>query len=193
MCDPVSASAVLPALTGGAGAGASATGAAALAPLALTVGPGALQAYGQIREGQNANAVGIRTQQDANANAAELKKQSRDAIIRGEISADRVITDAGRDIGAGRAGFAGGNVDLSSGSAQFWELDALKNASLDASTVRYNAGQEAYKYRVDARNERARGVMARFAGREAMHQGYLAATGTALSTAGSVAKMGFGA
>jgi hypothetical protein len=144
-------------------------------------------AYGQLQAGDAANAAGIRDQNIANQNALVLEGQARDAIERGEFAVDRLRLDAARGVGEGRAGFAGGNVDLSNGAARYWELDAAKNTAADVGQTRYNARQEAFGKRVDARNERVRGQMRRWEGKVAQRGSRLAAAGTVLSGAGQTA------
>jgi hypothetical protein len=140
--------------------------------------------------GDAANAAGIRNQNIANQNAVVLEGQAQDAELRGEFAVDKLRGDAARAVGEGRAGFAGGNVDLSNGAAAYWELDAAKATATDVGTTRYNAKQEAFGRRVDARNERVRGQMSRYEGKVAQRGSRFAAAGTLLSSAGGAAGAG---
>jgi hypothetical protein len=158
--------------------------------VASSLAGGGLAAYGQLQAGNAANAAGIRDQNIANQNADVLEGQARDATERGEFAVDKLRTDAARDVGEGRAGFAGGNVDLSSGAAAYWELDSAKTTAADVGTTRYNAKQEAFGKRVDARNERVRGQMRRYEGKVAQKSSRFAAAGTLLGSAGQAASFG---
>lgn len=152
-----------------------------------TIAGAGLQAYGQLQSGNAANAAGIRDQNIANQNATVLEGQAQDAVARGEFAVDKLRTDASRDLGDARAGFAGGNVDLSNGAAAYWELDAAKRTASDVGLTRYNAKQEAFGLRVQARNERVRGQMRRYEGKVAQRASRLGAAGTVLSGAGQTA------
>lgn len=163
MCDPVSAAIVI---------GST-----------LVVG-GGVQAFSQIKAGEAANAAGIRDRNNANRNADAMEGQANDALDRGGYEVDQLRAESSRRIGEGRAGLAAGNVDLSSGSAAYWELDASSTQQSDVERAKYAARQEAYGFRVQARNERARGINSRFSGKHGLHQGYTGSTATVLSSAG---------
>lgn len=152
------------------------------------------------------------TAQLAEYNAAVAELQARDAEQRGALEANRYRAMVRQVIGAQRAGFAAGNIDVGYGSAVDVQTDTAFLGELDALTIRTNAAREAWGYRVEAADLRQRAVIARqegaamieqgrlaraaglAQGRAARTQGNLGAAATLLNTAGSLlmARYGFG-
>lgn len=109
----------------------------------------------------------------ADYNAAVAKLQAQDAIARGREEESQYRQQVAGMIGSQRAGFAGANIDVSSGSALDVQADAAFLGELDALTIRNNAAREAWGYEVEAEDQRRRaeiarreGVMLEAAGRE---------------------------
>lgn len=89
---------------------------------------------------------------DYNAQVAEL--QSEDALDRGHDEESRFRSQVRGAIGAQRAAFAGGNIDVSFGSAVDVQADAAFLGEMDALQIRTNAAREAWGFKVQATNYR---------------------------------------
>jgi hypothetical protein len=168
----------------------------------------ATQAYGQVKAGQAAKQAGLDQQRVAeleaqqseyNANIADL--QASDAITRGQIEESRYRTQVRGLIGAQRAGFAGQNVDIKTGSAAAVQADSAYLGEIDAQMIRANAKREAFGYsaqaddlRHTAQVQRAGGELDARAGRNAATAGDIAAAGSILTGTSSLllSKYGWG-
>ena len=176
--------------------------------LALAAGGTAISAFGQIQSGRAAGRAG-KLQRAAADSAAELTDynaavadiQAEDALLRGQLDEQRFRGQVRGAVGAQRAGFAGGNIDVSSGSAVDVQADAAYLGELDALTIRTNAKREAWGYKVEATDLRKRaeitrkeGVNLEAAGRQARTAAFIGAGGTVASGTGSLlaARYGFG-
>lgn len=146
----------------------------------LYVGGLVLDSVGKVKAGNAAKRAG-----EFNAQVAEL--QADDALQRGREDESRIRQGVRVGIGSQRAGFAGQNVDVGSGSAVDVQADAAYLGELDALTTRNNAMREAWGYRVEAQNYRMGGQQAQSASR-------WNAAGTVLGGATSLyaARYGFG-
>lgn len=176
--------------------------------IALLAAGTATKAAGQIKAGNAAKDAGLKQQDaandeaalsDFNAHIADL--QAKDAIARGQEDENRFRTGVRGMIGAQRAGFAAGNIDVGFGSAVDVQADAAYRGELDALTIRTNAAREAWGYQVSAADLRRRGEIQRkeganlaAAGEVAQSASRLDAVGTVLTGAGSIysSKYGFG-
>ena len=96
---------------------------------------------------------------DYNAQVAEL--QAEDAVDRGFEAESRFRSQVRGAIGAQRAAFAGGNIDVSFGSAVDVQADAAFLGEMDALQIRTNAAREAWGYKVQATNYRMEGDIRR--------------------------------
>lgn len=96
---------------------------------------------------------------DYNAQIAEL--QSEDAVDRGFEAESRFRTQVRGAIGAQRAAFAGGNIDVSFGSAVDVQADAAFLGEMDALQIRTNAARESWGFKVQAEDYRRRGDIMR--------------------------------
>lgn len=118
-----------------------------------------------------------------NAQVAEL--QAEDAILRGRETEERHRTNVRRLIGSQRAALGASGADVNEGSALDIQADTAAMGELDALTIRTNAAREAWGYRIQAQDYRARGNIARADAQTRL-------TSTLLSTAGSLyLKYGF--
>lgn len=142
---------------------------------------------------------------DYNAQVSEL--QSQDAVERGFEAESRFRTQVRGAIGAQRAAFAAGNVDVSFGSAVDVQADAAFLGEMDALQLRTNAAREAWGYKVQATNYRMEGdvrrregdaivaaggynaAATRAAGRAANTSGWLGAAGTLIGGTASLLQM----
>lgn len=141
----------------------------------------------------------------AEYNAAVADVQARDAVARGAIEEAQFRRDLDVLVGAQRAGYAAGNIDVGYGSAVDVQADAAFLGELDALTLRTNAAREAWGYQVEAVDLRRRAVLAREEGVQleatgrAEASGYrragaLGAVSTGVGTGASLlqARYGFG-
>ncbi|HKA75346.1 MAG TPA: hypothetical protein VKE26_26320 [Xanthobacteraceae bacterium] len=142
-------------------------------------------------QGKAARRAALASAELAEYNAAVADVQARDAVARGAIEEQQFRRDLDVLIGAQRAGYAAGNIDVGYGSAVDVQADAAFLGELDALTIRTNAAREAWGYQVEAVDLRRRAVLARRegvlleqAGRAEAH-GYR--VGGALSAAGTIA------
>lgn len=147
------------------------------AAIGLTVAGGGMQALGQYESGKANESL-----MKQNARIADI--QADDALERGRKAEGRNRIDVRRTIGAQRAGLAASGVDISAdGSAIDLIADTARLGELDALTIRNNAAREAWGYKVQATDLRARGKIARM-------EGTYEAVGTLLSTGGKAYGMG---
>jgi hypothetical protein len=141
----------------------------------------------------------------ADYNAAVADLQAKDAEERGRDDESRFRRSVSMMIGSQRAGFAASNVDVGYGSTVDTQADASYLGELDALQIRNNAAREAWGYRVQGADSRARagitrreGAFAEQSGRtQASAQrkaGTVSAIGSVLDTATSLlfSKYGFG-
>lgn len=175
--------------------------------LALSAGGSAVNAVGQVKAGKAAKKAGELEQaasesaagiSDYNAHVAEL--QAADAVTRGQLEEQRYRTQVRGIVAGQRAGLAGANVDVNSGSALDVAADAATLGELDALTIRTNAARQAWGFQVQAVDDRNRakvtrqtGVAQAAAGREREAASKVAAVGTILGGGYSLieAKYGF--
>lgn len=111
-------------------------------------------------ESQAAGAQGEFQRQQYELNAAASEAQAKDAIRRGEISADQVRKEGEKAKGAQRAALAAQGIDVNSGSAGEVQLDTERLIAQDVATVRNNAFREAMGYKTKAIGERTSGTFA---------------------------------
>lgn len=144
-------------------------------------------AYGQIRSGietkriADINARSIEQTAEENAvlleqgaeenarigeyNASLLEAKARDAQRRGFEDESRFRIDLRGLLGSQRAGYAGQNVDVGTGSPVDVVTDTAYQGELDALTLRTNAAREAWGYRAEAENERMQAAATRRLGK----------------------------
>ena len=153
-------------------AGFTATQVFMAATTAATVATGAYTAYSQVQEGNYQAKV-------AKNNAITQSRMATAAAEKGTRDEQRLRLQIAQAKGNQRAALGASGRELS-GSASDLIADTAMMGELDALTLRYNAGMEAYGYEVDAGNSRAQSALYKQSGRTA-------AAGTLLTTAGSVA------
>ncbi len=148
------------------------------AAIGLTVAGGGMQAMGQYESGK-AN------QRLMNQNAEVAEWQAEDALDRGRQAEGRHRVEVRRTIGAQRARIAASGVDISAADSSAMDLfaDTARLGELDALTIRNNAAREAWGFKTQAVDLRARGDIAKM-------EGKYAAVGTLLSTGGKAYGMG---
>lgn len=138
---------------------------ATAALLALTAANTGTQVLAQRRAATGAEAQGNYEGAVADQNAGLADAQATDALARGAQAESRHRGGVRQLVGSQRAALAASGVDIGTGSAADVQADAASLGEFDALTIRNNARREAYGFQVDAANARARGAMARTAGR----------------------------
>lgn len=146
----------------------------ASATIGLMFAGGITSAKGQYESGK-AN------QELANANARIADIQADDALVRGREAEGIHRKRTKALIGSQRARFGAQGVDINDGSALDVQADAAYLGELDALTIRNNAAREAWGYKVQAEDYRARGRISRM-------EGAYGAAGTLLGSFGKVAQ-----
>lgn len=143
---------------------------AASAAIGLMVAGGVTSAAGQYESGK-AN------QELANHNARIAEIQADDALARGREAEGIHRKRTKAIIGSQRARFGAQGVEINDGSALDVQADTAYLGELDALTIRNNAAREAWGYKVQAEDNRARGRISRM-------EGTYAAAGTLLTMGG---------
>lgn len=158
----------------------------------LIVGGAATSAVGQKKAGTAAKKAGAMTGDlmDYNAQIADL--QAADALERGALSEEHYREMVRGVIGQQRAGFAAQGVDVASGSALDVQADAAQLGELDALQIRQNAMREAWGYKVQAYDLRARGEIARKTGQAQASAANWGAAGTLIGAGGNLMLMRYG-
>lgn len=151
----------------------------------------AVNAVGQIKAGGAAEDAGKAQQAAAESeaqlsdyNAAVADLQATDAVTRGTQQENRFRVGVRGLIGSQRAAFAGNNVDVGYGSTVDVQADAARLGEFDALQIRTNAAREAWGYKVQATDLRARAAIQRKEGANAALAGQVA-HGAAYWQAGS--------
>lgn len=105
------------------------------------------------------DATGVYNQAMAEYDAKQLDDLAADAINRGENEASRIGREGRRIQGEQRAGYAGQNIEVGTGTAADMQMDTLALSAADVRTARLNAMQEARGIRAQAASTRANGRM----------------------------------
>jgi hypothetical protein len=147
----------------------------------------ALAGFGQFQQAQayqRSNEFSA-SQDEYNARVADA--QAADALVRGGLERDQIRVAGARELGAGRAGFAAGNVDLSVGTPMLWELASATNTGKDLAQSRVNAEREALGFRTNAWNLRSQAGLKRWQGDVAVKAGRFGGFTSILGAAGQTA------
>ena len=145
----------------------------------LTAGAGVYKADAEKKAGQYQAEVA-----DQNAELNDLRAEQAGKI--GAIAEEQKRAQVRLRAGTQRATLAANGIDLGSGTAADMVDETYALGEADALMTRFNAMNEAWGYRTQAVNDRN-------GGRFAKAQGKNAAMGTYLTTAGSLASMGYSA
>jgi hypothetical protein len=119
-----------------------------------------------------------------NASVADL--QAKDAVQRAAESESNFRSGVRGMIGAQRAGFAAGNIDVAYGSAIDVQADAAYLGELDALTIRTNGVREAWGFKVQAQDLRTRAAIARKEGTQILAEGASRQTAARWEMAGTI-------
>lgn len=165
-----------------------------------------IQAYGQHKAGQAAEAVGVAKAKAAESeaqladfNADVSDRQAQDALDRGDQAAAQFRSQVRGAIGSTRAMQAAGNIDVNTGSTVDVQADEAFLGKLDETTLRSNAVRQAWGYSVQSMNYREQARIARQtgeadieAGKASATAGNIAAVGTIATGAGSLLAQKYG-
>lgn len=185
----------IPAVAALAGAGATAAGAAgaitAATAASISMGAAAVggiaSAFGAIQQGKaQASQLKFQAAQNRN-NAIVARRQSDDAIKRGEVAEEAQRRNTQQIIAKQRVGFAARGIDLGSDNVVETLADSAQFGELDALTVRSNYAREAYGYQVQASNYSASADNDLLGAKNAKTASYITAGTSLLSGASSVA------
>jgi hypothetical protein len=159
----------------------------AVASIASTVIGGATTAYGQIQAGKAEASMASYQSTVAKNNAIIAERMAQDALDRGKIAETNKRLETKYAIGKQRVALAANGVLVDNGSGLDLTTDTARFGELDALTIRSNAEREAFGYRTQGANYKAESDMALASGDAAKGASYMAAFGSVLGTAGSVA------
>jgi len=155
---------------------------------------GATAAIAMIGLGAGVNAsaqkqAGKSQQALANYNADINDIKANDALARGQNDELRHRLSTNKLIGSQRAAFAASGVDITGADSTAVNVfaDTAALSEIDALTIRSNAAREAWGYRTQAQDDRARGRIAKQTGDNQAIGTLIGAGSTALYT-----KYGFG-
>jgi len=144
---------------------------------------GGLQVYGGLEEAEANKKAG-------RYNAAILRERAADvdAIIKdvGVVGAQQMVDLIGqrnKQMGAGRAGFAAGNVVVAHGSASRWEIGLKGMTAQDANRLRANIGKSVEQLRSQQRSLEQHAVFEEWRGETGATAAYIGTVGTALGAA----------
>ena len=141
-------------------------GVGAIAGAGLSVIGNGLTAYANFRAGQENQAIN-------EWNAKIQDTRARDAVRIGQNEESTYRRNVRKIIGDQRAGYAGQNVVVSSGSAATVAETTAQIGEQDALTIRNNAAREAWGFKVAAHDYRLRGDAAMAQGRMAAYASLL--------------------
>lgn len=181
---------------------------AAAIPLIITGVSAGIGAWQKWKAGKKAKEAGL-AQKAAADDQAELidfnahiaDEQAKDAEERGQIEEARLRQGTTLQVASTRAGYAGQNIDIFSGSALQTQADQVFMGELDAHTIKTNTAREAWGYKVqgyDLRKQaeirRKEGINAAAAGVSQQNALRWGAVGDVIGAGGSIyaARYGFG-
>lgn len=130
----------------------------------------AMSAFGEWQSGE-------KEAREAERNARLAEQTAKDSELRGELDAQQVRQEGRQVMGAQRVAYATSGVDVQSGSAQEARYDTAVLTELDAQTVRVNAARDAWGYRTQGLQYKAKGELDR-------QRGQSRAAGTVLTGVG---------
>lgn len=152
-----------------------------------TVLAGATTAYGQIQQGNYANAMGKYEAQIADRNAKIGEQGRADTLKRGEREQLNHWRRVAQAMGEQRAEFAAGNLDVNFGTPADVVEDTMLIGMEDSSIIAENTKKEVEGFDIDIANQRDAGAAAKSRGKAAQKAGRIAAVGTILGTAAQAA------
>jgi hypothetical protein len=164
----------------------SAAGMAAVGA-ASSAGGGLLSAFGQLGKGESDAKMYAYRAGVAKMNATINRQNSDYALEAGELSARRSGLTTGFTIGKQKVAQAANGFDVNSGTNEAVR-DTTRDIGIgDQTTIRTEGGRKALGFRNQAASEDAEAGAMLIAGDNAKRAGKIAALGTLIGTAGSVA------
>lgn len=152
--------------------------------MAFTLGSTLFGMAGTIQQGQAAAKAQEYNAKVQDINAVMAERRAKDALERGKDEEQRKRQEVAQIQGRQRAAMAANGLDLSFGSPLDTLVDTATFGEIDALTIRRNAANEAYDYRVDAMNRRSDASLARANAKATRTGSYLQAGGQLLTGAG---------
>ena len=116
----------------------------------LTVGGGALSAFGLIWQGIAARRQANTEAAIARSNAKRARGAAAEAVSRGQFESRRHLIRTRQFAGSQRAAYGAGGVDVGFGSPADIVEETKRMGDVDAATIRYNAAQEAWGLKAKA-------------------------------------------
>jgi hypothetical protein len=118
---------------------------------------------------------------------AQIQKQNADyAIAAGEVEAQQAGIGTRQTVGAERAAFGAGNIDVNSGSAAQVQASEIAVGQENQSIIRANAARRAYGATVEGAMDTAQAGVYDVARTTALEAGDIGAVSSILGAAGSV-------
>ena len=146
---------------------------AAIAGIAIGLIGAGVSASGSAKQGRKLKRIGA-------FNAGVAKQQAEDALTRGREAEDQLRSGVRKLLGSQRAGFAGQGVSLTDKDSSVTDIEesTITMQNQDVDRIRFNAGREAWGYRMQAQNYR-------MGGSAQAQQGNAEAAGTILGGLGN--------
>jgi hypothetical protein len=154
--------------------------------LAMAVIGAGTTAYSSYESGQSQKKAADYNAKVAENNALIESNAAAESLKAGAAEAEAADTRKRQIIATQRASFAAGGVSSASGTPASLLAETAGLGELDALTAINNAQRRAYGYEVATTDKYAEATMARFQGKSAAKTGSLNATGSLLSSAGSI-------
>lgn len=109
----------------------------------LAVAGGLFSASSAISQGNSAAKT-------AGRQAGYLNQQANQTLQQGAFQSDQALLQGQQAVGAERAGYAAGGIDVNSGTAQQVQDSSKQVSELDALTIKNNASLQAWGYQTQA-------------------------------------------
>lgn len=151
--------------------------------LAITAATTMLSAAGAIQQGQAQAGASRHNAKVADMNARISQRRAKDALERGKLEEQRKRHEIAQLHGRQVAAMAANGVDIGFGSPLDLIVDTAQLGEIDALTIRRNAANENYDYRVQAVNGTAEAELSRKNASAAETGGYLQGFSTILGGA----------
>lgn len=163
------------------------SGALALAGAGASAGGGILSAFGQSEKGEADAKMYSYRAGVAKMNATINRQNSDYALDAGDVNAKRSGLTTGFAIAKQKVAQAANGFDVNSGTNVDVRESTHDLGLIDQTTIRTEAGRKALGFRNAAAGEDAEASASLIAGENARRSGKIAALGTLIGTAGSVA------
>lgn len=153
---------------------------------ALTVGSTALGVAGSLMEGRAQSQMYNYRAQVAMNNAIMAERDIDRSLIAGQREESEIRMKTGQLVSSQKAAQAASGVDTEVGTAPFVRDITAAQGDMDALTMRFNAAQQAYNFKVEAANQRAESNMMKRAAKTAKLKSYI---GAASALVGGMSKL----